>query len=90
MGDPRPPPTELGSESSFALHLSDGHLTVFVHHRQLGIHETTWERLDQYETDGRVEITGAGTLIKEDDAVWYLVDSLEDVYLHGEYPRVES
>ena len=90
MTSPEPPPTDLGSKTKFALHITEGLLTVFVHHRQLGIHEATWEELDQYEIDERVEISGSGLLIKEGEDVWYLVDRLEDVHLHGEYPKVEA
>lgn len=85
MAESQPPPTDLGSGTQFALHLSNETLTVWIHHRQLGIHETTWERLEQYEIDERVELTGTGLLIKEGSDVWYLVDRLEDVNLHGEY-----
>jgi len=90
MTSPEPPPTDLGSQTKFALHITEGLLTVFVHHRQLGIHEATWEELDQYDIDERVEISGSGLLIKEGEDVWYLVDRLEDVHLHGEYPKVEA
>lgn len=91
MADPRPPPTDLGSGTQFALHIADETLTVWVHHRQLGIHETRWEQLEQYEVDERVELTGSGLLIKDGEEVWYLVDTLEDVHLHGEYaPKISQ
>lgn len=90
MVDPRPPPTTLGSETKFALHIAGETLTVFLHHRSLGLHEATWEQLEQYEIDERVELSGTGTMIKEGEEVWYLADTLEDIHLHGEYPTVES
>lgn len=90
MVESRPPPTNLGSETNFALHAAGDVLTVWVHHRNLGQHGGTWEQLEQYETGERVEISGSGLMIKEADDVWYLVDALEDVHLHGEYPMLEE
>lgn len=88
MTDPRPPPTRLAGDSRFALHMAESVLTVWVHHRDLGLHEATWEQLGQYEVDERVDISGLGRLIKEDEHVWYVVDRLEDIELRGEYPKI--
>ena len=90
MPESRPPPTTLGSKTKFALHIGASTLTVWIHHRNLGLHEATWEQLEQYEIDDRVEVSGAGLMIKEGSEVWYLVDSLDDLTLHGEYPKVEA
>lgn len=90
MTDARPPPTRLGSESRFALHMADAVLTVWIHHRNLGLHDATWEQLGQYVIDERVDISGEGRLIKEGKDVWYLVDKLEDVHLRGSYPKVHA
>ena len=90
MGESRPPPTDLGSETKFALHIAETVLTVWIHHRNLGLHEATWERLEQYEIDEQVEVSGSGLLIKDGSDVWYLVDRLDDITLHGEFPKVEA
>lgn len=80
----------MGSETKFALHVTDTVLTVWIHHRNLGLHEATWEQLEQYEIGERVELSGSGLMIKEGEEVWYLVDKLEDIHLHGEYPKLEA
>lgn len=86
----RPPPTTLGSGTQFALHITDSVLTVWLHHRDLGVHEAHWEELEQYAIDDSVEVSGEGLLVKEAEDIWYLVDRLEDVHLHGEYPKIEQ
>jgi len=90
MPESRPPPTTLGSETKFALHIAESTLTVWIHHRNLGLHEATWEQLEQYEIDEQVEVSGSGLLIKDGSEVWYLVDHLDDLTLHGEYPKIEA
>lgn len=90
MRESRPPPTELGSQSSFALHIANGVLTVWFYHRDLGLHEATWEEREKYEIDERVDVSGSGRLIKTGEDVWYLVDTLEDIHPHGEYQKVKG
>lgn len=84
MASARPPPTDLGSRSNFALHLGDDLLTVWVHRRDLGLHGAQWEQRDQYEIPDGIELTGAGRLIKDGDDVWYLLDEFEDIHVHGD------
>lgn len=83
MVDGRPPPTKLGSGSRFALHLTDGLLTVWMYHRDLGQHGERWEKVDEYEVPDGVQLSGTGMLVKEGPDVWYLVDDLDDVQIRN-------
>lgn len=83
MSQARSPPTDLTPGSKFALHFGDDLMTVWAHHRQMGLHEATWECVDEYEIDGRVEVSGRGTVIRDGGDVWYLVDDFEDIHIHG-------
>ena len=88
MPSARPPPTDLGSRSNYALHLGETLLTVWVHHRDLGLHGAQWEQRDQYKIPDGVEVSGAGRLIKEGEDVWYLLDEFEDIAVHGNVEKV--
>ena len=77
------PPTSLEPAAKFALNVAEETVTVWAHRRPLGLHEATWERVEEYSIEGGIELTGEGTLIRRGEAVWFLVDDYEDVHIFG-------
>lgn len=85
----RPPPTSLGSRAEFAVHLNDTAFTVFRYHRRAGPHGSKWEKVEQTTVGGQLSISGEGTLIKDGEDVWYLLDEYDDLRIAEPAPEDE-